>query len=232
MRGIGRACAPFTSGGSKSAWTCSVAQGGNSAYPCGWDVTGRRLTIALLPIALLVLLASCGGDEPPKQADRTTNSSAPNGQDDSSRTNGSDGSAAPTAGSESGGAAPADPPSADQKKTTGPKRAAPEGASPDKNPTTEELQKRVDKLKESLEKDKQSGGGTDSAPAPSPAQPSAGPQVVLYRKSKRVCQTMGLEALANRYGVAPTPEAVASAFANSYPETFRRAVHDGCKSAF
>ena len=98
MRDIGRACAPFTSGGSKSARARSVARGGNSAYPCGWDVTGRRLTIALLPIALLVLLASCGGDDSPQQADRTANSSAPRGQDDSSRANGSDRSAPPTAG--------------------------------------------------------------------------------------------------------------------------------------
>ena len=195
-------------------------------------MTGPRLTIALLPIALLVLLASCGGDDSPQQADRTANSSAPRGQDDSSRANGSDRSAPPTPGSESGGAAPADPPSAGERKKTGPESTAPEGASPDKNPTIEELQKRADKLKKSLEQDKQSGGGTDAAPAPPPAQPSAGPQEVLYRKSKRVCETMGLEALANRYGVAPTPEAVASAFANSYPETFRRAVHDGCKSAF
>jgi hypothetical protein len=194
-------------------------------------VTGRRLTIALPPIALLVLLASCGGDDSPQQANRTANSSAPSAQDDSSRTNGSDRSAPPTAGSESGGAAPADPPSAGQKKRTGPKSAAPEGASPDKNPTIEELQKRADKLKESLKQDKQSGGGTDPAPPP-PAKHSAGPQEVLYRKSKRVCETMGLKSLASRYGVAPTPEAVASAFANSYPETFRRAVHDGCKSAF
>jgi hypothetical protein len=204
----------------------------NSAYPCGWDVISRRRTIALLAIALLVLLASCGGDDSPKRADRTADASGPSGRDGSGRTNRSDRSAAPRAGPGAGGAAPADERSSGQETADKPKRSAPKPASPKENPTAEELQKRVDKLKESLDKDTQSGGGTPSGPAPPPAKPSAGPQEVLYRKAKRVCQTMGVEALASRYGVAPNPEAVATAFAKSYPETFRRAVHDGCRSAF
>jgi hypothetical protein len=188
----------------------------------------------LLSIALLVLLASCGGDDSPKQADRTAGASAatgPAGQDGTSGRKGSNGSAAgPTPGA--GGSAPANPPSAGENKTTARDKAkTPEGASPDGNPTMEELQKRVDKRKESLEKDK-SGGGTNTGPAPPPAQPSTGPQEVLFRKAKRVCESMGLDALARKYGVAPKPEAVATAFAKSYPETFRRAVHDGCRSAF
>jgi hypothetical protein len=55
---------------------------------------------------------------------------------------------------------------------------------------------------------------------------------VLARKAKRVCATVGIQALAKRYKVAPTAEAVATAYAASYPPTLRAAVHGGCKSAF
>jgi hypothetical protein len=97
----------------------------------------------------------------------------------------------------------------------------------------EELKKQVDKLKEKLKNGNQgSQGDPGSGPAPPPAKPSAGPQEVLYRKSKRVCETMGVAGLAERYGVARNPEAVATAYARSYPDTLRKAVHDGCKSAF
>jgi hypothetical protein len=47
-----------------------------------------------------------------------------------------------------------------------------------------------------------------------------------------VCDELGLKAVAAQYGVPAKPEAAATAFAKSYPKTFRKAVHDGCKSAF
>jgi hypothetical protein len=75
-------------------------------------------------------------------------------------------------------------------------------------------------------------GGKGGKATPPAASRNDKPQEVLARKAKRVCETLGLDALAQKYQVDASSEAVATAYANSYPPTFRTAVHDGCKSAF
>ena len=90
------------------------------------------------------------------------------------------------------------------------------------------------KVKDKAQAKGNPGGGPTPAPAAPPAapKPSAAPQQVLYNKARRVCQNLTLTGLAQRYNVAATPEAVATAYAASYPETFRQSVHDGCIAAF
>jgi hypothetical protein len=81
----------------------------------------------------------------------------------------------------------------------------------------------------------QSGGASPSLPSSSPAaapSPTIRPQEVLARKAKRICESLGIDALAAKYNVEATPEAVATAYAASYPPIFRAAVHDSCRSAF
>jgi hypothetical protein len=68
--------------------------------------------------------------------------------------------------------------------------------------------------------------------SPAAPSPTTGPQEVLARNAKRICESLGIDALAAKYNVDATPEAAATAYAASYPPTFRAAVHGGCRSAF
>jgi hypothetical protein len=96
-----------------------------------------------------------------------------------------------------------------------------------------QLEKKIQKIEEKAKSKGNEGAPTptNTTPPPSP-QPSATPQVVLYNKAKRVCDTLTLNVLAQRYNVEATPQAVSTAYAASYPKTFRQAVHDGCLAAF
>ena len=82
-------------------------------------------------------------------------------------------------------------------------------------------------------KDEQgTGGGEPTSTTPAPPNASGKVAEVLARKAKRICETLGIDVLAKRYDVEPTAEAVASAYAATYPPIFQTAVHDGCRSAF
>ena len=108
------------------------------------------------------------------------------------------------------------------------------GASWGNDTALQELQRKAAALEKKLNKSKRKrkkGGSAPSKPAPPPKR-SGKPQDVLARKAKRVCETIGIQGLAQRYKVAATAEAVATAYSASYPPTLRTAVHDGCKSAF
>jgi hypothetical protein len=49
-----------------------------------------------------------------------------------------------------------------------------------------------------------------------------------YFEAGSICVNQPMEALAQQYGVAPTPEAVADAVAADYPEAKRKAARNGC----
>ena len=189
------------------------------------------------------VLASCGGDDSADQARApatVAGASGPTGADDA-RAAKPDGSGGSGERSDTGGAARAEPQSSsgkggdgnpDGERTDGGRKQSgkpgPKGGATPDIPSLEELKKEADRI------NKRQGNpdSPGSEPAPPAPQHSAGPEQVLKRKSKRVCDEIGLEALARRYDVKATPEAVATAYAASYPATLRKAVHDGCKSAF
>jgi hypothetical protein len=108
--------------------------------------------------------------------------------------------------------------------------SSPSLSAPSKNARLQKLKRKAAALQKQLNKKKRVGR-VPAAPKPAP-QPGARPQEVLARKAKRVCESIGIQALARRYKVARTAEAVATAYAASYPPTFRAAVRDGCRSAF
>jgi hypothetical protein len=175
----------------------------------------------VVPFALVMLLASCGGgsksSQPTVSVAGATGRAAPT---------------APRASSIPGGA------SALEKHKTKKRNGRsgswqsspsfPSSSSPSRNARLQELKRKAAALQRQLQRDKKKKGGG----APPALQPGATPQEVLARKVKRVCESVGIQALSRRYRVAPTAAAVATAYAASYPPTFRAAVHDGCQSAF
>ncbi len=75
-------------------------------------------------------------------------------------------------------------------------------------------------------------GSTRAGRTPNhPVHPGTSPKYVFVATARRVCATLGLDTLAKRYHVAANAESVATAYAASYPPSYRTAVHDGCKSA-
>jgi hypothetical protein len=54
----------------------------------------------------------------------------------------------------------------------------------------------------------------------------------LYDLSEETCQSYEITRLAARYGVEPTPTAVARAFASGYELSFRDGVYRGCLAAY
>ena len=54
----------------------------------------------------------------------------------------------------------------------------------------------------------------------------------LYDLAEETCQSYELDRLAMRYGVQPTPTAVARAFAAGYELSFRDGVYHGCLAAY
>ena len=189
-----------------------------------------RGTLALVPVALALLLTSCGGDSS-KESDNAGVARAPSGATSTTPETGASGggSRADAGGKRSrrkhrestgtGGAAPApDTVNKVKKRLKRQKR---------------QLQKEIQKVKGKTQKQGSKGGSsTPTTTTPPPPRPSVGPQQVLFKKAKRVCEDLTLNGLARKYNVEATPEAVATAYAASYPETFRQSVHDGCLAAY
>jgi hypothetical protein len=174
------------------------------------------------PVALSLVFASCGGDSK-KETGSPSVASAPSGTTSTTPESGASG----TTGTHEkksrrkarGTGGPATAPGNEVRKRV--KR------------TRRRLEKRIEKIKQKAKKKSDRGGSTPTTTTPPPApQPSASPQLVLYDKAKRVCDTLSLNGLAQKYDVEATPEAVSTAYAASYPVTFRKAVHDGCLAAF
>jgi hypothetical protein len=185
-----------------------------------------------VPVAFSLLLASCGGDSS-KETGSASVASAPSGTTSTTPESGASGAT----GAKARAKKKARHKSSTQANGTG-------GAAPAEN-GIDELKRRLKrekqrikregaKIKEKAQKKGDKGGSstpTTTTPPP-PPKPSASPQQVLYNKAKRVCEELTLNGLAQKYNVEATPEAVSTAYAASYPETFRQAVHDGCLSAF
>jgi hypothetical protein len=67
--------------------------------------------------------------------------------------------------------------------------------------------------------------------AVSPLKEPTKPQLKALRKqAKEVCKYLTLDGLAHEYNVPSTPDAVATAYAKSYPKKSRDAVYRGCKA--
>jgi hypothetical protein len=185
-----------------------------------------------VPVALSLLVASCGSDSSKETS--TSVASAPSG---STSTTPESGASGVTGTQKSSGAKKKS--RDNSKKASGTGGAAPAPSSPNKvkqqiKRKKSALEKKIQKLKDQtkgLGNNDGSSPPTNTTPPPAP-KPSATPQVVLYNKSKRVCDEISLNGLAQKYSVEATPEAVSTAYAASYPETFRKAVHDGCLAAF
>jgi hypothetical protein len=122
--------------------------------------------------------------------------------------------------SDSGGAAGPSPPSKADREAR--KRRIEREAKPDKGGS-----------KKGGSNGQKKGGKDDQPATTGPAsKPSSTPEVVLYNKAKRVCKALGVAALARRFKVKSTPDAVAAAYAATYPASLQTAVRDGCKAAF
>jgi hypothetical protein len=184
--------------------------------------TIQKRTIVIAPVAL-VLLASCGGGgDSSDQNAAVTEKAVPTT------------TATTTPGS--AGAKQKSSAAGEARKKAQAKKAEPK---PRTNAGIEALKRQARELKQKTAKIKKRGkknGGnsspttiTPSKPLPAP-QPGGTPQQILGNKAKRVCHNLGLPALAKRFDVAATTEAVATAYAQTYPETLKAAVHDGCLS--
>jgi hypothetical protein len=180
----------------------------------------RSRTIALAPVAL-ALLASCGGgDGSSDQRASVTERTGPTAPATTAPEQGASGATDAQKGSSGGSKAPAQP-----KPRAKPK--------PRTNAGLEVLKREAEKLKKKAGKiKKQSKGGDSSPKKKTPAKPAPGgtPSQVLRAKAKRVCGNMGVAALAQKYSVAADPEAVATAYAQTYPAPLQTAVHNGCIS--
>jgi hypothetical protein len=174
-------------------------------------------------VVLSLLLASCGGGRT-NQAANTNGASAQSGT--TSTTPGSDAGSGPGTHNKSRAKRA---PRASHKVSRRVKRK--QRQLNKKIRKIERKAKRKAKRKAQRPANQGAAPPAKTAPPPSPQQ-SASPQVVLFNKAKRICDTLTLNGLAQRYNVKATPEAVSSAYAASYPETFRKAVHDGCLAAF
>jgi hypothetical protein len=67
-----------------------------------------------------------------------------------------------------------------------------------------------------------------------PGTPTAGELAGLYSEAKQVCKALTLQGLAREYQVAPTPKAVAKAYADAYSKAVKSkkrhdAIYRGCK---
>jgi hypothetical protein len=196
-------------------------------------LTHRRRTLALVPVALSLLLASCGGDSS-KETGSASVASAPSGTTSTTPESGASGATGAKARAKKKSRHKS---SKQQANGTGGAAPAESGIDALKRRLKREKQRikrEGAKIKEKAQKKGDKGGSstpTTTTPPP-PPKPSASPQQVLYNKAKRVCDELTLNGLAQKYNVDATPEAVSTAYAASYPETFRQAVHDGCLSAF
>jgi hypothetical protein len=99
---------------------------------------------------------------------------------------------------------------------------------PSRNAGLEALKRKAQSLQKAGAKNKKTQGGK---PPNQPIKPGAEPQDVFVANAKRVCATLRIDGLAKRYHVAADADSVATAYAASYPPSYRTAVHDGCKSA-
>ena len=178
----------------------------------------------MVPFALVLLLVSCAGGS--KSSQQTVSAA------------GATGGTSPTAPRPSTTHVGTNAKHKTKKRngrsggSSGSAPSSPSSSAPSKNVRLRKLRRKAAAPQKQLNRQrKKRGGGVPAAPKPA-AQPGATPQEVLARKARRVCGSIGIKALARRYKVAPTAETVATAYAASYPPTFRAAVHDGCRSAF
>lgn len=190
----------------------------------------RSRTIALAPL-VIVLLASCGGGSADQNASATSKAGT---------------TAPPTTVPEqgaSGATGTQKQPSATGKAKKNPAKPK-QKAKPRSEAGNEVLQREAAKLKKKLEKLKKQQKGTNekggksptkttpSKPLPAP-KPGGTPEQVLQAKAKRVCHDLGINGVAHRIDTAPSsPEAVATAYAQTYPPPLQSAVHDGCLAGF
>jgi hypothetical protein len=187
--------------------------------------TTRKRAIALVPI-VAVLLASCGGGG--KSSDQsggpseTTKAQAP-----ASTTPGATGS---TSAKEQSAAAAKTRQEARAKAREAQRKPRSSAGIEVLKRQAEEQRRRGAPIKKP--KRGNSPPATTKPNPPSGPQPIATPQQVLGSNAKRVCKSLGVPSLAKRFNAAATPEAVATAYAQTYPVALRAAVHDGCLSAF
>ena len=111
--------------------------------------------------------------------------------------------------------------------TTGAAPSSPSRTGPQGQSVAKDKPQTGGKRKPSGQPKQTTAGGTPTGPS---VPPTAGgsAQEVMRRKAKRVCRTLGVSSLAATYHVKASAEAVATAYANSYPAPLRNAVHDGC----
>jgi hypothetical protein len=185
---------------------------------------GRGRTIALAPIVAL-LVASCGGgsDSSDKPADVAVKT-GPTAPATPAPKQGATGATTDN-GSSGGSKAPAAKPKPKPKPKAKPKPREKSGVQVlDKE--AEKLKKKADKLKKKLiPKDDSSGKKQKPAKKPTPL---GSPAQILGAKAKRVCANFGVSQMAIKLNTEATPEAVATAYAKTYPADTQSAVHDGC----
>jgi hypothetical protein len=201
----------------------SVAPDGNCPYAC--SLASCKRTIAPLPIALLLFAASCGGSGSKGETAGTRGAGGATGAGSAA----GEPSSAPTTPSGSRPKGRKQPTSNDAKSRSG-------GAAPPRSRSREALKHDAKRPEKPVQKKGNEQGSNDAEPTstipPPPPRSNGRAGEVLARKARRVCQTLGIDALARKYNVEPTAEAVASAYAASYPPIFQAAVRAGCRSAF
>jgi hypothetical protein len=177
-------------------------------------LTVSRPIFAFVPVALVLVLSSCGGgDDSSKPAATATGPTAT--------------ASKPPAGANSG--------TTGTTGTSGPERSKRTG-----NQGTAETETPSSSAGTRAKTQKRKGGGKAKKNAkskgkgPGPRDDFTSQEWERYREAKTVCGGLGVGPLANQYHVEKDPGHVAAAYADAYAKIFgkgtRDAVYRGCKT--